>query len=107
MIDEILKKAVNNKKISDDEFLQLLKINKEEDLKKLCETAVSIRNKHSKLIKLTSTVHITNKCTIQPRCKYCGFAPKTSTEDIMNLFIKQMKKYLKLQYPLKKRGSLE
>ena len=28
MIDEILKKAVNNKKISDDEFLQLLKINK-------------------------------------------------------------------------------
>ena len=88
MIDEILKKAVNNKKISDEEFLQLLKINKEEDLKKLCETAVAIRNKHSKLIKLTSTVHITNKCTIQPRCKYCGFAPKTSSEGYYDSFYK-------------------
>ena len=37
MIDEILKKAVNNKKISDDEFLQLLKINKEELLMELAE----------------------------------------------------------------------
>ena len=43
MIDEILKKAVNNKKISDDEFLQLLKINKEELL--------NLKEKISKLSK--------------------------------------------------------
>lgn len=104
MIDEILKKAVNNKKISDDEFLQLLKINKEEDLKKLCETAVSIRNKHSKLIKLTSTVHITNKCTIQPRCKYCGFAPKTSTEGYYESFYKTDEEILKAAISIEEAG---
>ncbi len=86
MIDEILKKAVNNKKISDDEFLQLLKINKEEDLKKLCETANVQSNQDANIADLH---------------------PKPQLKDIMNLFIKQMKKYLKLQYPLKKRGSLE
>ena len=104
MIDEILKKAVNNKKISDEEFLQLLKINKEEDLKKLCETAVAIRNKHSKLIKLTSTVHITNKCTIQPRCKYCGFAPKTSSEGYYDSFYKTDEEILKAAISIEEAG---
>ncbi len=88
MIDAILKKAANNKKLDDEEFLQLLQINNKEDLKKLCETAVNIRNENSKKIKLTSTVHITNKCTIQPRCKYCGFAPKTSRDGYYDSFYK-------------------
>ena len=95
MIDEILKKTANNKKINDEEFLQLLQINDKENLKKLCKTAVTIRNKHSKLIKLTSTVHITNKCTIQPRCKYCGFAPKTSTDGYYDSFYKSDDEILK------------
>lgn len=95
MIDEILKKAENNRKISDEEFLQLLQITCEEDLKKLYSTAVNIRNKNSKQIKLTSTVHITNKCTIQPRCKYCGFAPKTSTDGYYDSFYKTDEEILK------------
>jgi len=98
LIDEILKKAVNNKKISDDEFLQLLKINKEEDLKKLCETAVSIRNQQS-----TLQINVQSNQDVN----IADLHPKPQLKDIMNLFIKQMKKYLKLQYPLKKRGSLE
>ena len=88
MIDDIFNKINNNEELSDDEFLELLNINDEKNLKRLFETAVNIRNNESKTIKLTSTVHITNKCQIQPRCKYCGFAEKTSTKGYYNAFYK-------------------
>lgn len=88
MIDEILKRAESRKKLDKEELLQLFSITQEEDLNKLYETASKIRDKHSKTIKLTSTVHITNKCQVQPRCKYCGFAAKTSRDGYYNAFYK-------------------
>lgn len=88
MIDEILNRVLKNKKLSDEEYLKLLNITHENDLKKLFEIAVNIRNNTSKTIKLTSTIHITNKCQIQPRCKYCGFAEETSSKGYYNAFYK-------------------
>ena len=88
MIDEILQKARQGKELTDDEFLELLNIENDEDLEKLFKIACEIRDSHSKVIKLTSTVHITNKCLIQPRCEYCGFAEKTSSKGYYNAFYK-------------------
>ena len=94
MIDEILKKAENNQKLTDEEFLELLNISNDEDLNKLFETAAKIRDQQSKTIKLTSTIHITNKCQIQPRCEYCGFAEETSPKGYYNAFYKSNEEIL-------------
>lgn len=88
MIDYILNKAKNGQELSDEEFLELLAIDDDENLEKLFKTAAEIRDNQSKTIKLTSTVHITNKCQIQPRCKYCGFAEETSSKGYYNAFYK-------------------
>ena len=88
MIDEILDKAMEGIELTDEEFLELLKIDNDEDLDKLFSVACHIRNHRSKEIKLTSTVHITNKCQIQPRCEYCGFAEETSSKGYYNAFYK-------------------
>ena len=88
MIDEILNKAKKGEELSDNEFLELLNISNDEDLEKLFEVAAEIRDNQSKTIKLTSTVHITNKCQIQPRCEYCGFAEETSSKGYYNAFYK-------------------
>lgn len=95
MIDDILNKAKNGKELSDDEFLELLAIDDDENLEKLFNTAAEIRDNQSKTIKLTSTVHITNKCQIQPRCKYCGFAEETSSKGYFNAFYKSDEEILK------------
>lgn len=87
MIDEILDKS-KREELTDEELLELLNIKNDEDREKLLKTAVEIRNSISKKIKLTSTVHITNKCQIQPRCKFCGFAEKTSSKGYYNAFFK-------------------
>lgn len=88
MIDEILDKARKGQELSDEEFLELLNIEDEEHLEELFKIACEIRDSQSKVIKLTSTVHITNKCLIQPRCEYCGFAEKTSSKGYYNAFYK-------------------
>ena len=95
LIDEILDKAKKGRKLTDEEFLELLKIDDDENLEKLFKTAAEIRNSQSKTIKLTSTVHITNKCQIQPRCHYCGFAEETSTKGYYNAFYKSNEEILK------------
>ena len=87
MIDEILKKADQGQKLTDEEFLELLNID-DNHLERLFSIACKIRNHQSKIIKLTSTVHITNKCQIQPRCEYCGFAEETSSKGYYNAFYK-------------------
>ena len=101
MIDKILEKAINNQKITDDEFLELLKIDDDENLEKLFKTASKIRDNQSKTIKLTSTVHITNKCQIQPRCEYCGFAEETSAKGYYNAFYKSDDEILKAATSIK------
>ena len=88
MIDKILNKAKQGKELSDEEFLELLDIENDEDLEKLFKVACDIRDSQSKVIKLTSTVHLTNKCQIQPRCEYCGFAEETSEKGYYNAFYK-------------------
>ncbi len=88
MIDEILNKAKQGKELTDNEFLELLNNDDEKELEKLFKTACEIRDNQSKVIKLTSTVHLTNKCQIQPRCEYCGFAEETSSTGYYNAFYK-------------------
>jgi len=102
LIDEILDRVLKNKKLSDEEYLKLLNITHENDLEKLFETAVNIRNNTSKTIKLTSTIHITNKCQIQPRCKYCGFAEETSSKGYYNAFYKSDEEILNASKSIQK-----
>lgn len=87
MIEKILKKAENEDNLEKEELIELFKINDEENLKKLFAIAANIRDKN-KSIKLTSTIHLTNKCQVQPRCKYCGFATKTSQDGYYDSFYK-------------------
>lgn len=94
MIDEILDKAKKGAELTDSEFLKLLNITDKSEMNKLFDTAVEIRNKNSQIIKLTSTVHITNKCQIQPRCEYCGFAEETSSKGYFNAFYKSNEEIL-------------
>lgn len=94
MIDEILNKAKQGKELTDDEFLELLNIDDDEELEKLFKVACDIRDSQSKIIKLTSTVHLTNKCLIQPRCEYCGFAEETSSTGYYNAFYKSNEEIL-------------
>lgn len=94
MIDDILNKAKLGKKLTDEEYLELLKIDNNDDLEKLFSIACYIRNSQSKEIKLTSTVHITNKCQIQPKCEYCGFAEKTSRTGYYDAFYKSNEEIL-------------
>ena len=89
MIESILEKAKNREKLSKSELIQLFEIDDEENLKKLCNIACEIRNECSDVIKLTSTIHLTNKCQVQPRCKYCGFAAKTSSIGYYDAFYTQ------------------
>lgn len=88
MIDEILNKAQKGLELTDEEYLELLNIDDDSQLEKLFKVACEIRDSQSKEIKLTSTVHITNKCQIQPRCEYCGFAEETSSKGYYNAFYK-------------------
>ena len=88
MIESILEKAKNREKLSRNELIQLFEIDDEENLKRLCDVACEIRNECSDVIKLTSTIHLTNKCQVQPRCKYCGFAAKTSSIGYYDAFYK-------------------
>ena len=104
MIDEILEKVNNTKELTDEEFIELLKISDNNDLEKLFITAVNIRNNISKVIKLTSTIHITNKCQIQPRCKYCGFAEETSSKGYYNAFYKSNEEILKASKSINEAG---
>lgn len=104
MIDNILDKAVKEKKLKNEEYITLFSLTDEEDLSKLFKTAVNLRNKYIEEIKLTSTVHITNKCQVQPRCKYCGFAAKTSSEGYYNAFYKSDEEILKAVKSIEEAG---
>ncbi len=94
MIEDILIKARQGQELSDDEFLELLDITDYDQLEELFSTACEIRDRQSKIIKLTSTVHITNKCQIKPRCEYCGFAEETSSKGYYNAFYKSNEEIL-------------
>ena len=104
MIEDILEKARNGEKLEKNELIQLFEIKDKETLQKLFKIATEIRNRENNLIKLTSTIHLTNKCQVQPRCKYCGFAAKTSTEGYYDAFYKTDEEILNIAKCVEKSG---
>ncbi len=74
------KKFIKNGLIDEDEALKLFKINKWRDYLKLFDIASKVRDYFKKEIEITSTIHITNICHVNPKCLYCGFAAGTSKE---------------------------
>lgn len=104
MIDEILSKVKNNEELTDSELLELFEIDNESNLKKLLKVASDIRSQNYNEIKLTSTIHLTNKCLIEPKCKYCGFAAKTSSHGYYNAFYKSNEEILEAAKCVEKSG---
>lgn len=88
-MNKILKKALDGKKLDNDETLELFKIEDCSNFYEMINTAAEIRNNNINSIKLTSTVHMTNKCHVTPKCKYCGFAAGTSLEGYYDSFFKK------------------
>ncbi|MCE5213704.1 MAG: 5,10-methenyltetrahydromethanopterin hydrogenase cofactor biosynthesis protein HmdB [Methanobacterium sp.] len=89
MIRNILKKAKKNPILDKNDLLQLFKIKYADDFLDLLQTASQVRNSKNNTIKLTSTVHLTNICQITPKCKYCGFAARTSLDGYYDPFFKE------------------
>ncbi|MCQ6254209.1 5,10-methenyltetrahydromethanopterin hydrogenase cofactor biosynthesis protein HmdB [Methanocaldococcus sp.] len=74
------KKLIKEGLIDKDEALELYKIDKWRDYLKLFDIASRVRDYFKKEIEITSTIHITNICKVNPKCLYCGFAAGTSKE---------------------------
>ncbi len=94
MIRNIIKKAKTEDNLDKNELLQLFKIEYAEDLIELMQAAYDVRNSHNNAIKLTSTVHLTNICQVTPKCKYCGFAARTSLDGYYHPFFKEDREIL-------------
>lgn len=88
MIRNILKKSQKENSLEKDDILRLFKIKSAQNLLDLLQTACELRDSKNNTIKLTSTVHITNNCQVTPKCKYCGFAARTSQEGYYDPFFK-------------------
>ncbi len=88
MINKIFQKALKGDELEREDLINLFKLKSSEDLLRLFKTAEEIRDSNISKIKLTSTVHITNICKVNPKCKYCGFAAKTSSEGYNHPFFK-------------------
>lgn len=95
MIDKILNKSLEGENLQKEEVLKLFNVTSPEETQLLMDTAATIRNQASKKIKLTSTVHLTNVCQVTPKCKYCGFAARTSSEGYYHPFYKKEDEILK------------
>ncbi|WP_423792229.1 5,10-methenyltetrahydromethanopterin hydrogenase cofactor biosynthesis protein HmdB [Methanocaldococcus indicus] len=72
--------------IDEEEALKLFNINNWRDYLKLFSISSEVRDYFKKYIEITSTIHITNICHINPKCKYCGFAAGTSKEGYYESF---------------------
>lgn len=104
MINKILKKGLDGEYLENNEILELFQAKSNDDLNNMFDTAVEIRNNNKNTIKLTSTVHMTNKCQVIPKCKYCGFAAGTSQEGYYNSFFKQDEEILEAVLNIEKSG---
>lgn len=104
MITKILKKALKGENLQKNEVLNLFNANSSEEIQHIVKTAANIRNLANKKIKLTSTVHITNICQVTPKCKYCGFAAKTSSEGYYHPFYKKEEEILKAALSVENSG---
>lgn len=104
MINKIINRALAEQKLKKDEVLELFQSRSCEDVLKIFEAASELRNSKIKRIKLTSTVHLTNLCKITPKCKYCGFAAKTSSEGYYYSFSKTEDEILMAAQSVEKAG---
>jgi len=104
LINKIIKRALNEQDLKKDEVLDLFKTRSYENILKIFEAASELRDSNNKSIKLTSTVHLTNVCKITPKCKYCGFAAKTSSEGYYYSFSKTEDEILMAAQSVKKAG---
>ncbi|MBW9221620.1 biotin synthase BioB [Methanothermococcus sp. SCGC AD-155-C09] len=64
--------------LSKEDTLHIFKISHWRDYLKLFYLASKVRDYFKKEIEITSTIHITNICKVNPKCLYCGFAAGTS-----------------------------
>jgi len=83
-----MKEARGGRRPDNRETLELFRVQHDDDLMMLMETACEIREEQGRTIKLTSTVHITNRCQVTPKCGYCGFAAGTSPVGYYHPFFK-------------------
>lgn len=104
MIEKILNKSLEGENPQKEELLKLFNVTSSEGIQLIMETATKIRDKNSKKIKLTSTVHLTNMCQVTPKCKYCGFAARTSSEGYYNPFYKKEEEILKAAISVENSG---
>lgn len=104
MIDKVLKKVVGGKTLEDHEVLGLFRVRKIREFADVMKTAAQIRDEHCKKITLTSTIHITNKCQVAPKCLYCGFAAGTSPAGYYHPFFKTDEEILQLAKVIENAG---
>lgn len=72
--------------ISKEDALILFNIRSSKDYLELFSIASEVRDFFKPEIEITSTVHVTNVCSVTPKCKYCGFAAGTSSEGYVEAF---------------------
>ncbi|ABR55031.1 Radical SAM domain protein [Methanococcus vannielii SB] len=72
--------------ISKEDALALFNIRTWDECLKLFSIASEVRDFFKPEIEITSTVHVTNVCSVSPKCKYCGFAAGTSSEGYVTAF---------------------
>lgn len=87
-IKKIIQKVRKNIQLDNREILALFSTRSESSIQEILQLSCDIRDEQDKKITLTSTVHITNQCTVSPKCKYCGFAAGTSLNGYFRSFYK-------------------
>ncbi|MBP2200623.1 biotin synthase [Methanococcus voltae] len=80
------KNKLNNSIITKEQALELFNISKISDYLELFSISSHLRDLFFNSIEITSTIHITNICSVTPKCKYCGYATGTSTEGYVKPF---------------------
>ena len=88
MIETILKKVRKGGRLDDCEALELLRAQRTGDISQIMAAAFEVKAEQNRIVKLTSTIHITNQCRITPKCTYCGFAAGTSPDGYYHPFYK-------------------
>lgn len=71
---------LKNGLISKEDALKLFNITKCKDYLNLFSIASEVRDYFKKEIEIISSIHITNICSVNPKCHYCGFAAGTSRD---------------------------
>ncbi len=88
MLDKIILRAEAGRKLIREDYLTILKTQSYVELSPLMNIIADMQKSRHTPIKLTSTIHITNKCQVTPKCAYCGFAAGTSPSGYYTAFHK-------------------